>query len=276
MAGEVGFLLLFWHEFNTVIMKIGWIMCLLLSPILLLSQNEGAVFVYLENNVKSVAKFKKEVYFYEYQQGVIIETSYFRSKLERFYYYSEVNRIDSIISKSYEMDTVFCDKITFSYNQLNQLVKKQRGTNILEEIIYVDSFSYNLNNQIDTLFEISNKVEEILGTMKVDSLLLQATYIYKYDKEARLIEKKRLPSLSKRKTVYSYDVFGNLIKEVECLANRGVTCLARLNERYVQTTYFYNKHRLLTRKNTLFFTQEENRRRKNKYRIRMKMKYKYY
>lgn len=242
-------------------------------PIQLISQVDSIVFKYMENNVKTIHLSKTERLDYEYNEGVIIERQDLSlgAIVERFYYYSSVNKLDSIIYQEIYEDTIYVSKDYYYYDE-GSLKIIQRGEDIENEIIRIDSFSYRPDGLVEKAYYLANKVETVFGTKQIDSIRLQNVVNYYYGSDKVLSRQ----SWGDKTRFYQYDENGRLLREHEILGKINDGCIQRDERLFCTIRYQYNQLGLVTKKVFKYFIGNPDGKLKKNGRVVFRQKYEYY
>jgi hypothetical protein len=240
------------------------------------SQDGNSVFDYLINDVKVVNYDNLVSYNYEYKNGEIKRKSI---GIDEFaiIYYTELNRTDSIEIITKTKDSIFQTRIYHNYDSLGKLIEIRRGENLLQNIIYIDSFKYSSRGLIERKLVYSNRRESLFRTERIDSLILFTEIQYKYDSFDRVIERSSgNQPYDGHKTSYFYDEDNRLVKKIEDLGFAKQGCLVGADRSTSTTTINYNKFGLVEKERTIYYLLKPNGKKKKKYKFKTRWHYEYY
>ncbi len=217
---------------------------ILIIPLICSAQDEEYIFDYLRNNVKCIEMSKLEKKEIIYKEGIILTKENYPANLERSYHYSKIGKLDSIIFREITKDTIYLSKQKYKY-QSDKLTNIEYGWDIENEIIRIDSLSYNAQNLVDTVFWYSNRVEGAFRTMRIDSLRLYAHFTYEYDKELKLVKEKINEPFGLREKHYFYNESNNIEKIKEYYGKVGYGIVVGEEEKYSVSILNYSDNGLL-------------------------------
>ncbi len=240
-------------------------------PLISFAQNKEYIFDYLKYGVKTVIESKWEKANYEYKEGLIIESLNYPYEIERRYYYSRTGDLDSIVySEMYHDTLTVVGREIHSYDENNKLSEVRYEFGVY---ISVDSFVYDTNNLVDSVFHFRNS-RGFMQPEILDSLIFYTYYHYEYDDSLRLIRKES--NFGRKEIKYFYDNDGNISRTIEYLGHLRHGCFVKEEKIYSTSDFTYNEIGLPVKEISKEHKVFPNGKKKKNGKYKFKTKYEFY
>jgi hypothetical protein len=229
---------------NLIEIKLAILLPMLGATFVSQAQEGLLVFKYMDCGVKTIHLSRTERLDYTYYDGVIVEKQDLSLDgiVERYYFYHEIGKVDSIVYYEINEDTTYVSRDYYRYTYDESRIKT---VEVIEDVedgkITLDSFLYRPDGLVDQVYHFENKVESILGTVRTTKLLLLENIKYEYDDSLALSLAYNKGDSNGREFTHEYDDSGLVIKTVEYLGYTRTGCVAGEDNRYCHTSYSYNK-----------------------------------